>query len=248
MAGHRRTPLHDATVPAPPGHAQGTGDAGADRQDQGRASTLRCSEGLQALVEPAPPHRSIGLRTAKNSERGTRGARTTSPRSRTSPTSTCFDHASGAQLFHGTAKNPLEHREPSGKLDRRIRAGDHWSPCRSRRANLTGRNGRHGSASKSSQSGQAPQGMHTTTVSRRSPARPSISSRTSSARAGSGSSGAPDHPGAGAMPSPVAGPRHAIPMGSLNKAVNTDGAERMGGPLRQARWPRPGLPIRTRSS
>lgn len=111
MAG-QKTYAYDATVPAPPGHAQG-------RETQAQIAKIKESidAAMQAkgyTLSSTPQLRiriSIGLRTAKNPNavRGTG----TSIITEQNLDIDVFDHATGAQLFHGTANNPLEHREPS---------------------------------------------------------------------------------------------------------------------------------------
>ena len=111
MAGHK-TYAYDATVPAPPGHAQGP---------ETQAPIAKLKESIDAAMQangytlsPSPHLPTpipIGLRTAKNPN-AVRGG-TNDITTEQNLDIDVFDHASGAQLFHGTAKNPLEHREPS---------------------------------------------------------------------------------------------------------------------------------------
>lgn len=124
MAGHR-TYAYEAIAPAPPGDAQWSGsqDAIAEVKRQIDADLLR--KGYQLSPRPELVIRiSLGVRTVREEPTGSAAVQGAPAGTDTQQDLAIdvFDLSNGGHLFHGTASNPLHHREPGeNKLAKAVR-------------------------------------------------------------------------------------------------------------------------------
>jgi hypothetical protein len=107
-----KTYAYEATSPAPPGDAQWKGT-----QDSIAKVKEKCDAAMQAkgyVLSPKPQlmvRISIGLKTIKDPA-AVRGAAVQTDTEQDLEIDV-FDYASGKHLFHGTANDPLHHKQPS---------------------------------------------------------------------------------------------------------------------------------------
>ena len=110
MAG--KTYAYEATSPAPPGDAQWKGTQDTIAQVKAQIDAAMQAKGYVLSPKPQLMVRiSIGLKTIKDPA-AVRGAAVQTDTEQDLEIDV-FDYATGNHLFHGTAANPLHHKEPS---------------------------------------------------------------------------------------------------------------------------------------
>lgn len=124
MSGHR-TYAYEALAPAPPGDAQWTGAQAAIAEVKEHVDADLQAKGY--VLSPTPEMMvriSMGVRSVRQEPTGSMATLGAPSETDTQQDLVIdvFDYENGGHLFHGTASNPLHHREPGeNKLAKAVR-------------------------------------------------------------------------------------------------------------------------------